>query len=251
MLITSPHPRRYADWDPPPLGTSPVARGTHHPNLGRRLGASGRRIRRASSTTADPWAPWPAAWATTRHRTGHRRSSGTVTGPSPRGRRDRRRPAEKVFALPVLIVLAATPLLALASSPGLPARWRRATPLAFPTHRGPVAVLVLIIVVVGVVPVLGWLALGRMLTLTPAVGAISFVALMRLRRHRCRGIDVRRDRRQSRRPDLVASAQPQWAQPTPRHNQPAGSASSWRGAGCDVRLSSRGRSAWRGDPCRG
>jgi GntR family transcriptional regulator len=191
------------------------------------------------------------AWATTRHRTARgivdpREGLSTVTGqPLPSSRRDRRRPAERSLALPVLIILAATPLLALASSPWLPARVASHYTAGVPDASSPVAVLVLIIVVVGVVPVLGWLALGRMLTLTPAVDAISFVALMSYAVIGVAGLTFGVIVANLGVPTWSQARSPQWpSPPSPQPSAPASSsASSWRGAGCDVRLSSRGRSS--------
>lgn len=138
-----------------------------------------------------------------------------MTGqPLPSSRRDRRRPAERSLALPVLIVLAATPLLALASSPWLPARVASHYTAGVPDASSPVAVLVLIIVVVGVVPVLGWLALGRMLTLTPAVDAISFVALMSYAVIGVAGLTFGVLVANLGVPTWSQARSPQWAQPT-------------------------------------
>ena len=185
-------------------GTSPVARNCRHPEPWPKPSAStctpscgptensattassscarAQRARREQHRRRGGWrfhqalGAVNAAWATTRHRTARgivdpREGLSSGDGqPLPSSRRDRRR-LRRSLALPRLIVLSIR-LAPLPSRPhpGCRPEWRRTTAgvpgriesgcRSGADHRR------------GVVPRPGWLA-GRMLTLTPAVDAIS------------------------------------------------------------------------------
>ncbi len=125
----------------------------------------------------------------------------------------RLRPAERTLVLPVLVVLMATPVQAAIASPWLPSRVASHFTGGLPDSSSSLGLIVLVMTLVGVLPLLGWVTLGRLLTLPEPAEVITFAALMTYAVFGVAAVGFGLIAANLGASDWTAARSPEWAQP--------------------------------------